>query len=46
MGQKLVLNTEKNQITSQLNQILCTLKKKKKKTFDIYSKLLFNNIMK
>lgn len=43
MGQKLVLNTEKNQITSQLNQILCTLKKK---TFDIYSKLLFNNIMK
>lgn len=45
MGQKLVLNTEKNQITSQLNQILCTLKKKKK-TFDIYSKLLFNNIMK
>lgn len=44
MGQKSVLNTEKNQITSQLNQILCTLKKKK--TFDIYSKLLFNNIMK
>ena len=28
MGQKLIFNTEKNQITSQLNKILCTVKKK------------------